>query len=480
MTHCPSRSFALFFAPLLLLATVASCFNVNCNSNLVNYWGQNSYGAANPGDKPGWQKPLEEYCKDTSLDLITVAFLHVFNAGTGRLPEIDLSNQCSDYFNGTSLHHCPETGKGIKACQAKGKAVLLSLGGAAGSYGFANDNQGREFANTIWNLFLGGKSNTRPFDDAVLDGIDLDIEGGSSVGYTAFVNELRRLFAQDASRKYYIAGAPQCPYPDGYMGPVLDSAWFDMVYVQFYNNYCSLKGSFNYAEWDNWAKTKAVNKNVKLYIGVPASTTAAGSGYVRLSDLQNTVNSVRSKYASFGGVMMWDASQSYNNKDGSPNYAAATSQFLKQGGSCSKATTPLDTLDSPGSSTDSLKAPGPLNPTKDHSGPESYPLPKTQIEFVHLGSTGAKTRLLARVRSKDYPIRANWHLQFSVGAGAKVESVSRGTFEQQGTQVVVKSIPAKEPKYQMALWFEIVIQEAKGLKPNATPDVSAAKFDTSG
>lgn len=34
-------------------------------------------------------------------------------------------------------------------------------------------------------------STTRPFGAAVLDGVDLDIEGGSSAGYAAFVTQLR-------------------------------------------------------------------------------------------------------------------------------------------------------------------------------------------------------------------------------------------------------------------------------------------------
>ena len=59
----------------------------------------------------------------------------------------------------------------------------MSLGGASGSYGFQNDKDAVTFANTLWDLFGNGKSDTRPFGDAVLDGFDLDIEGGGSTGY---------------------------------------------------------------------------------------------------------------------------------------------------------------------------------------------------------------------------------------------------------------------------------------------------------
>ena len=62
---------------------------------------------------------------------------------------------------------------------------------------------------------------------------------------------------------------------------------------------------------DNWAKTVSPNKNVKVYIGAPASSTAAGSGYVSASTLATIISQTKSAYSSFGGVMLWDASQAY-------------------------------------------------------------------------------------------------------------------------------------------------------------------------
>jgi chitinase len=58
----------------------------------------------------------------------------------------------------------------IKTCQAKNKAVTISLGGATGVVGFTSENQAQSFADQIWDMFLGGSSNTRPFGDAILDG----------------------------------------------------------------------------------------------------------------------------------------------------------------------------------------------------------------------------------------------------------------------------------------------------------------------
>jgi chitinase len=48
--------------------------------------------------------------------------------------------------------------------------VTISIGGATGAVGLTSDTQAKQFADTIWNLFLGGSNNTRPFGSAILDG----------------------------------------------------------------------------------------------------------------------------------------------------------------------------------------------------------------------------------------------------------------------------------------------------------------------
>lgn len=139
----------------------------------------------------------------------------------------------------------------------------------------------------------------------------------------------------------------------------MNNAWFDFVWVQFYNNYCSVQGgNFNFDTWDNWAKTQSKNPNVKVFLGVPGSTTAANSGYVPYATLTGTIDSLKSQYKSFGGVMMWDASQAYANTDGTPNYATAVSSYLHNGqssgggsSSSSSSSAPTSTTKSSGSST---------------------------------------------------------------------------------------------------------------------------------
>lgn len=120
------------------------------------------------------------------------------------------------------------------------------------------------------------------------------------------VRRLRSHFAEDKSKQYFITGAPQCPFPDAMLGTVIDDVGFDAVFVQFYNNYCATaSASFNFNTWDTWAKQTSPNKDVKVFIGIPGSSAAAGSGYVPFGQLQPIVQNTFSTYSSFGGVMLW-------------------------------------------------------------------------------------------------------------------------------------------------------------------------------
>ncbi|KXN83592.1 Chitinase 1, partial [Leucoagaricus sp. SymC.cos] len=276
---------------------------------------------------------LSFYCQDDTIDVIPLAFLYVF-FGEGGKPVVDFSNICSQggkQFPNSDLVDCSFLASDIHQCQVKGKLVTISLGGATAKVGFSSGGQASDFAQTIWDMFLG--SDTRPFGNAVLDGVDLDIENGSSSHYSTFVDKLRAL-SKNSNKRYYITAAPQCPFPDAKVGDALDNADFDAVYVQFYNNYCetSRPSDFNFATWyvpplplktvydqarchsrDQWAKTMSPNPNVKVYLGAPAGPKAAGSGYVDADDLINMAKSVRSKYSSFGGIMLWDADTAYTN-----------------------------------------------------------------------------------------------------------------------------------------------------------------------
>ncbi|EJD42180.1 glycoside hydrolase [Auricularia subglabra TFB-10046 SS5] len=307
-------------AAVLALAALADAFSNSRFDNVVAYWGQNSNGALHPGDTSAYQQRLGYYCGDDSpVDVFPLAFLNNFFA-QGGMPSLDLANICATSnhaaFPGTLLPDCSFLADDIRQCQAKGKIVTLSLGGATATTSFKSDQDGENFAQLLWDLFLGGSSKTRPFGDAILDGLDMDIEGGDKTGHIAMLNKIREL-AKGASKQYYITAAPQCPYPDLNLQSTLNVAVFDAVYVQFYNNYCSLpkynSTAFNFGVWDVWGKTISPNKDIKVYLGAPGSQGSAGSGYVDIDTLKTIAATTRKAFPTFGGVMFWDMSSSYAN-----------------------------------------------------------------------------------------------------------------------------------------------------------------------
>ena len=214
----------------------------------------------------------------------------------------------------------------IATCQTSyGKTILLSLGGATyAEGGFSDSTSAVTAANNIWAIFgpqVPGSAANRPFGSSVIDGFDFDFESSVS-NMVPFANQLRSLMDASSGKKWYLTSAPQCPYPDSADNTMLDGAvFFDAIWVQFYNNYCGLQSfiagattqnNFNFDTWDNWAKTVSSNPAVKVLLGVPGSSSAAGSGYETGSALAAVISYCEG-FSSFGGVMTWDMSQIYAN-----------------------------------------------------------------------------------------------------------------------------------------------------------------------
>jgi len=132
---------------------------------------------------------------------------------------------------------CSQIAEDIKTCQSAGKKILLSLGGASPNTVIDSDSSADSFADFLWGAFGPVQDTTlypRPFEDAVVDGFDLDIETGGSVGYAALVNELRTRFATDSSKTYYISAAPQCVNPDPNLSDAIENSDIDYVFVPLF------------------------------------------------------------------------------------------------------------------------------------------------------------------------------------------------------------------------------------------------------
>ena len=306
---------------------------------IIVYWGQNGFGGANPGDPSKWEKPLGQVCTENpQINTVVMGFVISFISGRNAdgYPELNFANHCETPYDTRNpfLLKCPEIGEGIKTCHRLGKRVLLALGGGVGGYGFTSDAQAEQFAGTVWDMFLGGSGTVRPFGDAVADGVDLDIEGGSWIGYGKFAKKLREHMSK-GNKKYLITAAPQCPFPDVYVGPGQGKALgdapeaFDYVLVQFYNNYCSYSGGSSFdSAFAQWSTLHKDGKGPRVSVGLPSAPKAApAGGYVETTSLPSLILKTKSN-PSFGGVMLWDASFDANNLTSGKTYSQTLRTLL--------------------------------------------------------------------------------------------------------------------------------------------------------
>ncbi|KAF8412172.1 hypothetical protein HHK36_000131 [Tetracentron sinense] len=278
-THLPVSVVLISF--LMLILAVGS----NAGEIAI-YWGQN-----------GNEGTLAETCATGNYAFVNIAFLPTF--GNGQTPMINLAGHCDPYSNG-----CTGLSSNIKACQKKGIKVMLSIGGGAGSYYLTSAADARQVATYLWNNFLGGQSSSRPFGAAVLDGIDFDIEGGTNQHW----DDLARYLSGYSKRgkKVYLTAAPQCPFPDAWVGGALKTGLFDYVWVQFYNNPpCQFTaGNVGNLE-DSWKQWISAIPATKIFLGLPAAPQAAGSGFIPAGDLTSKVLPAIKGSSKYGGVMLW-------------------------------------------------------------------------------------------------------------------------------------------------------------------------------
>lgn len=302
------------------------------------YWGQ----AGNVS--------LGAYCESGGFDYITIGFINNSpeqDQSGLDYPGTNFGGHCAaevyekDGNKSQLLRSCDAIAEDIPKCQASGKKVLLSIGGAwinGTNYTVSSPQKGEEFADFLWHAF-GPPDPTyvgaRPFDVAgdnqiIVDGFDFDIEHkfGDQSGYIALINRLHQYYdEQGGDREYIVTGAPLCPLADDWfmMKTMITEAKFDLLWIQFYNNpVCdAIPGnepgdSFNYDQWETFIATTK-SKDAKLFIGLPGSPVAAGSGYIEPEAAAALMKEYMNR-TSFGGAMIWDAYYGSNRTSNNRTY----------------------------------------------------------------------------------------------------------------------------------------------------------------
>lgn len=249
-------------------------------------------------DQTSNQGSLLDGCATGNYQIINIVF--VISLGWAQTPEIELTNHC----NSSTISSCAQFGEEIKSCQAMGIRVLLSIGGGAAKYNL-NSTEPINFAEYLWNNFLGGQSNSRPLKEAVFDGVDITNERGSWDNWSKLGDELGKLYKKQG-KKFYLSAAPQCSSLDSSSHSIPQPVIFDYISVQFYgdNAICQYVNGRLEGFWESWNIWKTFRAD-KVFVYLLAAPVSEGMGYIRPDVFRTQVLPELRRSSTFGGVVLW-------------------------------------------------------------------------------------------------------------------------------------------------------------------------------
>ncbi len=215
----------------------------------------------------------------------------------------------------------------IRTLQSRGQKVILSVGGQNGTISVSDAASASNFASSVYSIIQQYGFN----------GVDIDLENGVNPQYMA--SALQQL-ESDVGSSLIITLAPQTvdtqSTGDDYLALALDiKSMLTMINTQYYNsgsmNGCDgnvySEGTENFMTALACIELQGGLSASQVGLGLPASTSAAGSGYVSPSLVNNALDCLAARancgsfvpstaYPAIRGVMTWsinwDASNGYN------------------------------------------------------------------------------------------------------------------------------------------------------------------------
>ena len=298
---------------------------------LVGYW----HNFTNPS---GPTIPIREVSND--FDVIVVAFGD--DAGNGNV------SFTVDPGAGSEAQFIAD----VAAARARGKKVVLSLGGQNGTVTLNNAAQVANFVDSMEDVI-------RYFG---FDGVDIDLESGAGVLHgapvqTNLVTAIKQLNAR-IGPSFYLSMAPEHPYVQGGFSayssiwgaylPIIDGLReeLDLIHVQYYNN-GALYSPYSQSGLPEGSVDMLVGASLMLIegfrtnnntgpvfnglrpdqvaFGLPSGPSSANSGQASSATIANALNCLtrlqscgtirpQQAYPSFRGVMTW--SINWDRRDG--------------------------------------------------------------------------------------------------------------------------------------------------------------------
>ncbi|MFF4044335.1 chitinase [Streptomyces sp. NPDC001816] len=178
----------------------------------------------------------------------------------------------------------------IKAKQAAGKKVIVSIGGQNGTVSINDSTSATNFANSVYGLM-----QTYGFD-----GVDIDLENGLNATY---MTQALRSLSSKAGSSLIITMAPQTIDMQSTSNSYFQTALnvkdiLTVVNMQYYNSGSMLgcdgkvysQGSVDFLTALACIQLEGGLSPSQVGLGLPASTSAAGSGYVSPSVVNNALD----------------------------------------------------------------------------------------------------------------------------------------------------------------------------------------------
>jgi chitinase len=218
----------------------------------------------------------------SQYDIIAVAFADATTtpgAVTFNLDSAGLGGYTVDQFKAD-----------IKAKQAAGKKVVVSVGGQNGTISVNDSTSATNFANSVYSLM-----QTYGFD-----GVDIDLENGLNATY---MSQALHSLAAKAGSSFVLTMAPQTIDMQSTSNSYFQTALnvkdvLTVVNMQYYNSGSMLgcdgkvysQGSVDFLTALACIQLEGGLSPSQVGLGLPASTSAAGSGYVSPTVVNNALD----------------------------------------------------------------------------------------------------------------------------------------------------------------------------------------------
>ncbi|SDQ37704.1 chitinase [Actinopolyspora saharensis] len=263
-------------------------------------------------------EPLRVSDVPADYDLVALAFAQNDPARPGAVRfnvDSGLSNALGGYTDA-------QLKSDIAAKKAQGTDFVMSIGGAKGSVDLSTEQRVNNFVDSMTGII----------EEYGLDGLDIDLESNfDAAGMTSAARQLRQHFGQD----FILTMAPQTLYvqQDGSYMPLINnlSDIITVVHTQYYNSgsMFGCAGEVRSQGSVDFITAQACNlldvlRADQVSLGLPASPSAAGSGYVDPSVVTDALDCLAARtncgdfvpdqaHPSVSGVMTWSINWDVSN-----------------------------------------------------------------------------------------------------------------------------------------------------------------------